>query len=95
MTPGIANSAKVLWLIYTALTAAQTIILNAVGFSFFDALTHAFATMATGGFSTKNASVAGFANPAAEWVIAFFMLLAGVNFALYNYLLLGRVRRVV
>ncbi|HAA37464.1 MAG TPA: potassium transporter [Firmicutes bacterium] len=94
VTPGIANSAKVLWLIYTALTAAQTIILNAVGFSFFDALTHAFATMATGGFSTKNASVAGFANPAAEWVIAFFMLLAGVNFALYYYLLLGRVRRV-
>ncbi|HZK25518.1 MAG TPA: TrkH family potassium uptake protein [Oscillospiraceae bacterium] len=95
VTPRVANSAKILWLIYIALTAAQTIILNSVGFTFFEALTHAFATMATGGFSTKNAGVASFDNPAAEWVIIVFMLLAGVNFALYYHLLLGNIRQVL
>ncbi|MCR3922451.1 MAG: TrkH family potassium uptake protein [Firmicutes bacterium] len=95
VTPRIAQTAKVLWLIYIALTAVQTVVLHMLGFSIFDALTHAFATMATGGFSTRSASVAAFANPRVEWAIIFFMLVAGGNFALYYHLLLGRVRDVL
>ena len=60
------------------------------GMTFFDALNHAFTTMPTGGFSTKNASVAYFDSVYIDVVITFFMLMAGVNFSLHYQLLLGR-----
>jgi len=59
--------------------------------SFYDAICHAFATLATGGFSTRNASVAAYNSAYIDWVITLFMFLAGVNFSLHYYALKGRV----
>jgi trk system potassium uptake protein TrkH len=89
--PRVARTANTLWLIYIIITIAQTVILLEMGFSLFDALTHTFGTVATGGFSTKNSSIAAFNNPLAEWVIIAFMLIAGGNFALYYHVICGRV----
>ena len=90
LTSLIANTAKTLWFIYIALTAAQALLLWNAGMCAVDALAHAFSTMGTGGFSTRNASVGGFGLPAAEWICTAFMLLATVNFTLYYRLLTGR-----
>lgn len=90
LTPRIAQTAKTLWLIYILLTVAQTLFLLHAGLSSFDALTHTFATVATGGFSTKNAGIATFNNAAVEWIFIGFMLAAGCNFALYYHVLSGR-----
>ena len=90
LTSLIANTAKTLWFIYLTLTAAQALLLWNAGLSAVDALAHAFSTMGTGGFSTRNASVGGFGLPAVEWICTVFMLLAAVNFTLYYRLLTGR-----
>ena len=90
LTSLIANTAKTLWFIYIALTAAQALLLWNAGMCAVDALAHAFSTMGTGGFSTRNASVGGFGLPAVEWICTAFMLLATVNFTLYYRLLTGR-----
>lgn len=95
VTTFIANTAKSLWAIYFVLTFLQAFLLHLVGLDAIDALAHAFSTLGTGGFSTRNASLGAFANPAAEWITIAFMLLASVNFALYYRLLTGRVREVV
>ncbi len=95
LRPKIRETSSVLWRIYLGLTAAETLALLACGMDLFDAINHALATMATGGFSTRNASVAAFQNPAAEWVIIVFMLAAGVNFSLYFATLRGRLRPVL
>ena len=94
LTSFIANTAKSLWLIYVMLTVVQTALLHFAGMGWVDSLAHAFSTMGTGGFSTRNASVGAFGLPAAEWICTIFMLLASVNFALYYRLLTGRVRDV-
>lgn len=94
ITTFIANTAKSLWFIYFGMTALQAVLLHTVGFGIVDAVSHAFSTMGTGGFSTRNASVGSFANPAAEWICTGFMLLASVNFALYYRLLTGRFQEV-
>ncbi|MBU2499218.1 MAG: TrkH family potassium uptake protein [Proteobacteria bacterium] len=73
---------QVLLSVYVGLTAIETISLMACGMGLFDAVTHAFATIATGGFSTKNASIASFASPAIEIVIMIFMVLSGIHFGL-------------
>ena len=90
LTSLIANTAKTLWFIYFMLTVVQTLLLWAVGLDVVDALAHAFSTMGTGGFSTRNASMGAFGLPAAEWICTLFMLLATVNFTLYYRLLTGR-----
>ena len=93
LTPRIADTAKRLWLIYGGLTLLQLLLLwPAMGF--FDAINHAFATMATGGFSTKNGSVGQFQSAYVEWVIIVFMVLAGINFALHFRLLGGQIKAV-
>ncbi len=84
LTPRISDTALSLCKIYTVLNIAQAIILMFCGMSFFDAINHAMATMATGGFSTQNASIASYASPAIEWVVIFFMFLAGTNFSLHR-----------
>lgn len=91
LTARITNTAKVLWFIYMGFTAAQTALLHFFGLSLFDSLCHAFSTLGTGGFSTRNASVGAFGNPAVEWVCTIFMLATAVNFALYYRLFTGRV----
>lgn len=83
VVPRVAETAKILWIIYILISALETILLMLSGFSLFDALTHTFATMATGGFSTKNLSVGAFNNPLAEIIIILFMFIAGGNFSLY------------
>ncbi len=89
-TARIASTAKALWLVYGVFTAIQAVLLRFCGMGWFDAVCHAFSTLGTGGFSTRNGSVAAFGSPAAEWICTVFMLLASVNFALYCRLLSGR-----
>jgi len=83
LSPRIRDTASTLWKIYLGLTVVQTILLMIAGMSLFDALTHTFGTLATGGFSTRNASVAAFDSFAVEAIIIVFMVLAGTNFGLY------------
>ena len=71
------------------LTAAEVIALLVTGMPLYDSVCHAFTTLAAGGFSPHPASVMGYANPAAEWVIIFFMFVAGANFALHYRTLRG------
>ena len=94
ITPRIADTAKALWLVYLALTLLQTLLLRLAGMGWLDALCHAFSTIGTGGFSTRNASVGAFGSVAVEAVVTLFMLLASVNFALYCRLLAGRAADV-
>lgn len=89
LTPRIATTAKLLWGVYAALCLLQTLLLRWGGMSWFDAVCHSFATLATGGFSTRSQSVGAFASPYLETVIIVFMFLAGVNFALHYRLLRG------
>ena len=91
LKPRIQDTAKLLWGVYVLLTGAEVIMLMAGGMSFFDGINHAFTTMATGGFSTKNASVAAYDSAYIDWVITFFMILAGVNFSLHYLALRGRI----
>ncbi|MCS7083286.1 MAG: TrkH family potassium uptake protein [Bacteroidetes bacterium] len=95
LTPRIRDTATRLWGIYLVLTAAQTLLLSLhprVGL--LEALQHAFTTMATGGFSTRSASIGAFESAYVEYVTILFMVLAGINFALHYRLLLGRVAAV-
>ena len=94
--PRITDTAKRLWLIYFGYTVAETILLQVAGMSFFDAINHALSTLSTGGFSTKNASIAHWNdNPAIQYIIIFFMFLAGTNFVLSYYLFKGNVVKIV
>ena len=94
LTPRITQTAKNLWVIYVVLTILCTIFLMFGGMNFYDSLCHAFATIATGGFGTKNDSVAGF-SPYIQYVLIFFMFLAGINFSLHFFALKGRFRQVI
>ena len=90
LVPRVRQTAKILYLIYIAMTLLEMLLLLLGGMSFYDALLHAFATAGTGGFSTKSASIAAFDSLYLEMVIAVFMVLFGVNFNLYFLLLIGR-----
>lgn len=81
LQPRIQETAKRLWLIYFGLTLLEAILLFAGGMSVYDAINHALTTMATGGFSTKNSSTAGF-SPYIQYVLIVFMFLAGTSFTL-------------
>ncbi|APQ16534.1 TrkH family potassium uptake protein [Maribacter hydrothermalis] len=94
--PRITDTAKRLWLIYFGYTVAETILLQIAGMSFFDAINHAMATLSTGGFSTKNASVAYWNDqPLIQYIIIFFMFLAGSNFVLSYFAFKGKVQKVI
>lgn len=95
VAPKITSAAKILWVLYLSLTALQTGLLMAFGMDWFDAVTHAFATMATGGFGTKNASIGAYASPWIDWTCTVFMLLAGLNFTLYYRLLRGKFEDIL
>ena len=90
LKPRIRDTAMILWKVYALFTVAETLLLMVGGMTFFDSLNHAFTTMPTGGFSTKNASVAHFDSVYIDAVIIVFMLLAGINFSLHYQLLKGR-----
>lgn len=96
LLPRVAESGRLLWGIYLALTAAAVALLLLAGLDWFDAVNHGLTSVATGGYSTYDASVAAFANPLAEWVLVLFMFLGGTNFALqYRLFRLGDWRAVV
>lgn len=95
LQPRIKETAKRLWIIYIGLTATELALLWAGGMSFFDAINHSLTTMATGGFSTKNASVAYFNDPFIQYVIILFMFLAGTNFTMTYMGLHGQFAKVL
>jgi len=91
--PRITETAKRLWGIYVLLTFVETGLLMMGGMDLFDGLCHSFGTMATGGFSTRNSSIAGF-SPYIQYVIIIFMFLAGTNFTLHYLALQGKIRDI-
>lgn len=93
--PRIKETAKRLWIIYFSLTALETVVLMFFGLSFFDAINHSLTTTSTGGFSTKQQSIAAFQNPFVEAVIVIFMFLAGTNFTMIYFGLKMRFRKIV
>jgi len=95
LTPKIAHTAKMLYLVYIIITVVQVLILRIFGMSLYDALIHTFGTVGTGGFSNYNASVGYFKNPAFEWIITIFMFICGVNFSLYYDALHGNFKTLL
>jgi trk system potassium uptake protein TrkH len=94
--PRITDTAKRLWLIYFGYTMAETLLLNLAGMSFFDAINHSLATLSTGGFSTKNASLAYWNDqPLIQYIVIVFMILAGSNFVLSYFAFKGKFQRVL
>ena len=93
--PRIKETAKRLWIIYFSLTALETVVLMFLGLSFFDAINHSLTTTSTGGFSTKQQSIAAFQNPFVEAVIVIFMFLAGTNFTMIYFGLKMKFRKIV
>ena len=81
--PRVHDTAAVLWKTYVYLSMAEVVLLLAAGLGLYDALTHTFTTLSTGGFSPLNASVAAFESPLVEVIVVVFMAAAGVNFSLY------------
>jgi trk system potassium uptake protein TrkH len=90
VTSRISTTAKVLWVIYFAMTLVQTLLLRFAGLEWFDAICHSFSTIATGGFSVRNASIGAYGNSAVEWICILFMILGSVNFALYFHVFTGK-----
>jgi len=94
LTPRITTTAKLLWGVYALLTLVETLLLRFVGgMGWFDALCHTFGTMATGGFSTRSASIGAYDSGTIDAIITVFMFLAGVNFSLHYYALTGKPQR--
>ncbi len=89
MTPRMQDTSLVLWKMYCFMTLILIVLLHLAGMDWFDAVNHSFSTVATGGFSTRNASIAAFPSPAIQWILVGFMFLAGVNFALHYRLIAG------
>lgn len=94
LQPRIQETAKRLWLLYVGLTVLEAILLYVAGMSIYDAANHALTTMATGGFSTKNDSVAHF-GPAIQYIIVFFMFIAGTSFTLTYFGLKRQFKKII
>ena len=95
VTARITTTAKILWLIYLGFTAVETIALKFAGMTFTDALSHAFATLGTGGFSTRNSSIGAYNSVAIDVIIMIFMFLSGINFSLYFYIITRKFSDIV
>ena len=94
--PRITDTAKRLWLIYVGYTIAETILLKVAGMSFFDAINHSLSTLSTGGFSTKNDSIAHWnGQPIIQYIIMVFMFLAGTNFVLSYFAFKTRFSKIL
>jgi trk system potassium uptake protein TrkH len=93
LTSRISETARLLWSVYVLITLSEALLLMFPGgLTPFDAVCHAFTTMATGGFSTLDGSIGGFGSATVEWIVTVFMFMAGVNFSLHYLALTGRVR---
>lgn len=95
LKPRIKDTALLLWKVYVLFSVLEAGLLMLGGMDFFESLCHTFGTMATGGFSTRNTSVASFDSAYIDWVITVFMLIAGINFTLHFLVLRGRIRHVL
>ena len=95
IAPRIAETAKVLWFIYLGMTAMMVILLRLGGMNYFDAFTHTFGAVATGGYSPKNTSVAFYNSAYIDYVITVFMILAGMNFTIHYRFLTGRTKNIL
>lgn len=95
LRPHVRETARILWLLYLSLTIVQALLLKLAGMSVFDAVNHSFATIATGGFSSMNASIAAYNSWAIDILVILFMFLGGVNFALFYRCLRGQYRAVL
>ena len=91
LVPKVGSTAKILYAIYVVLTLLEMVCLRLAGQSWYSAVNHAFTTMATGGFSIYNTSLAG-STPAVMWIVTVFSFLAGVNFSLLFLAATGRLR---
>jgi len=90
LKPRLKDTAMILWKVYVIFTVAETILLLLGGMNLLDALCHTFGTLATGGFSTKNASIGYYKSVYIDVVVTVFMLLGGINFALHFQLFRGK-----
>lgn len=90
LTPRVSQTARILWTVYLVLTLVVVALLLFGGLSFFDSVTHAFSTIATGGFSTRNASIGHFQSPFVHYVIIAFMFLSGASYMLHFRALSGK-----
>ncbi len=96
LAPRIAATARRLWVLYLIITVAETVLLWFGNMGIFDAINHAMATIATGGFSTKNESIGGFDSLYIELVVVFFMFISGISFTLqYRAIVLGQPKRLL
>lgn len=95
ISPRIKKTAITLWTVYLLLTGMEITLLMLGGLDVFDASVHTFGTVATGGFSSKNASIGAFHSLYTEYVIIAFMLLAGINFILYCRFILGDHKAII
>lgn len=93
--PRISETAKRLWYVYVGLTVAAALLFWIGGMTFYDAVNHALTTLATGGFSTKNASMAYYDSAFIQYTAIFFMFLAGTNFTLIYFGLIGKFKKVI
>ena len=92
LRPRLAQTAQILWGVYLLFSVVEAGLLMIGGMDWFDATCHTFATMATGGFSTQNASIAGYNSDTIEWIITIFMYFAGINFVLHYKALRGDLK---
>lgn len=95
LVPKISETAKILYIIYAAMTAIEILLLIIADMPIYDSFIHAFGTAGTGGFSNKALSVGAYNNPWIDWIISIFMLLFGINFTLHYLLLKGDWKSVL
>lgn len=95
VAPRIKDTAKLLWFLYLGFTALETALLWAGGMSPYDALTHTFTTLSTGGFSVRNASLGAYPGAYLQWVVTVFMLIGGTSFSIFFLLYRGRFMAIV
>jgi len=95
ISPRISETAKLLWLVYLLFTVLETVLLMLGGLSFFEALCVTFGTLATGGYAPLNANIAAYPSMYIQYVIIFFMLMAGINFNLHYWALKGSLKNYI
>jgi len=92
LQPRIISTARIVCFLYIVITLIETILLNLAGMNLFDAVCHAFTSMATGGFSTKDSSIGWFNSPTIEYILIAFMFIAGTNFLLIFWTSTGKLK---
>ena len=94
LVPKVKYTARILYAIYIAITIIELVLLLIARMPVFDALCTSFGTAGTGGFGVKNDSIAGY-SPAIQWIVTIFMILFGVNFNAYYYILFRHIRKAL